>query len=345
MQFRNVRPIWHIIGAQTEQKGTIMLNKEQKQKRKGGLGASDIPSILGLGFRTAREVALEKRRPVSEDEDLDDNPAIERGNFLEAGVRAWTAKRIGCEIIDSPTVYVPDTVLFARPDGLAPGRGYYEGKCPGRWTAQDWRDPNEDPAGVPVYVSAQIQYQCGVAREDPSAPDLDRIYVGAFYSDENHVYEVPYNPEVYSEIKAAALAWWDRYGAHAKELPPIDYEHPRAIEAIRESYPAHVGDTLAQIMPEDPISQVVADFKRVSSELAASKKQQDAIKAEIMEYLGDLPGLEMPDGSRIWYKQTKPRSHFDKKELEKKYPEIYKELTKTKPGSRVFRPTWKTKGE
>ena len=172
--------------------------------RKGGLGASDAPVLMGVSPYTTREQLLAEKVTG---ERRETNFAMRRGNRLEPTARELY--RIVRQCDAAPQCVMHDSIdwLLASLDGLCHDHHGEE------WIAEIkcWRWQNHDlclGGVVPDEVYPQIQHQLlvtGLTRCDlVSYTEADR------FSEHQRlaIIEVAANPEYQAELLAACAEFW-----------------------------------------------------------------------------------------------------------------------------------------
>lgn len=125
------------------------------ESRKDWIGASEVPSILGVGFDSPYSLWLKKSGGAPPDEET---PEMRRGNFLESGVCDW----LECE--SETGNYDPHPLggmatwqrgpLQVTPDRITKEGWPVEVKTDGKWgSADEWRK------GIPLRHQIQAQAQ------------------------------------------------------------------------------------------------------------------------------------------------------------------------------------------
>ena len=162
----------------------MALSREQLEIRKQGVTGSEIAAVAGLSkWGSPIEIWQRKLGLIPE---IETTPAMDRGNFLEAGMREWLAKDTGLVIDESSTLVHRDhPLVIATPDGIAYDNGQavaaVELKSPGPRTCGDWEDPSERQDGIPTYYMPQVIWEMAVL-------GLDQCIVGALIWGELRIY-------------------------------------------------------------------------------------------------------------------------------------------------------------
>lgn len=189
------------------------LSEAQNADRRTYLGASDIPTLLGINpYQTPFELWLEKRGELDTREAANEQTrnAWERGHRLEDVALDWDAELRGLSIErvrrDIRHPRLPFVVVHpdARVKPWRSSRKLLEAKTSGR----RWDE-------VPQRVEAQVQMQIAAAGAD----SCDVVLLS--FDGPPVPYEVPRNDELIAVLEDVAAKWWDRHIVRG-ETPPID---------------------------------------------------------------------------------------------------------------------------
>lgn len=124
------------------------------QARAGRIGGSDLGAIIGHGYQTRDELLAEKiggslREP---------SPAMRRGHYAEAYLRAWLAGEKGIVLDDSRYgTYHGDDWAVINPDGISTDGVLVEFKC--HRNRDDFGRAGTDQ--IPAKHLAQVTWACG----------------------------------------------------------------------------------------------------------------------------------------------------------------------------------------
>lgn len=258
------------------------IREDQRLRRRGWLGSSDSPAILGLDLkRNAGDVYVEKTSEMIESPSTDPQ---EIGNDFELPLLSWAARELGVEIR-------PNVELVPRPDLPAPMGanldalviGKREGLEAKTGTGTDYGDPGTDQ--VPERVLIQCHHQMVVA-------ELDLVWVpvliARFDRLERVMYKVSRNEDLCKLVVERDASFW-----HDHVLPrrPPEALLP-SMDTLRRV--RRIPEVLASVDPE-----LVARWKLVRAERLALEKQEEAAKAALVAALGDAEGAEWGDPKKI----------------------------------------------
>jgi putative phage-type endonuclease len=175
-------------------------------------------------------------------------------------------------------------------------------------------------------VPAQYYCQC---QHYMMVKEYDRMYLCIMVL-QRGVYDftIERDDKFIAEMRQKEVDFW-RQHIETKQMPAPDGSES-SMETLRELYPH---DTQPQCsLPNADVQ--IERYRELGNVIKDMKTEQDKIKAELCSRLGEC-GVGMDEKySCSWKTQTK--TVVDSKLLKEKYPEIYKECSKTSE-SRVFR--------
>ncbi|RMD58527.1 hypothetical protein D6833_12830 [Candidatus Parcubacteria bacterium] len=299
--------------------------------RKKGVTGSEIAAVAGLNpWKSPVEVWEEK---VGLREPPEQNFHMERGTYLESGLIKWLEAREGYRVDPVPTLQSKQhELVIASPDGAAHEPegdvllAAVEVKCPS--TSRDWEDPEIKPDGIPIYYLPQTIWEMAVL-------EIDRCDVAALLKGDLKVYRISWNQQLFEALLRKAEEFW-KY-VEREEPPPLD--HTEASRRLLERFfPREKVEELKESPRE--LEPLVLEYRSVRQQLDELDKQRKLLENRIKQEIGEAAGLVGPWGKITW-KATKDRQTIDLKALRAEAPEVAERFTVTKPGSRVFRVTWR----
>lgn len=260
--------------------------------RRSGIGASEIPVILGMDpWTTERGLALEKRGLV---ERAKPTTAMGWGHRIEALGASLYSERTGRELVETGTLVDPARPhVYATPDRAVVGeRRLVELKWTNRWS--------EPPRRVVV----QAQAQMGVADADV----VDVVVMGPYGEPTFHEIE-----RVETDVVALldfAEEWYARF-VLGDELPDED-----GSEQSRR-YLATLGGT-GRMDATDEQTRLMAALRRARQDVAAAEAERDRLAGLLM---ASMAGMERVDGLgwHVTWKQAKGATRTDWKSVAAAY--------------------------
>jgi len=283
------------ILTQDELQGEVLTEEEWLAQRYQGIGASDVPAILGLvPNRSAYTIYHEKLGLVPRQ---DATLAMQGGHALEPVLADAYVKKTGRTIWDPGdfTIYRhPDYEwLFCTPDRFVQfedgARGPLELKCTGRAHAKAWSDG--DPP-----LSNQVQHQIQMAILGAECGALAGCPVEDWV-----LYEFDYerSDRLIAQTIPALKEFWDRL--LAKDPPPVDGSDSTA-KTIKALHPKDNGETVAFTPDTVEAAMEYEGWKEREKEAAAKK---DAYKNLVMAAIGDATFGELGPCKYSYKHQTR----------------------------------------
>lgn len=300
--------------------------------RNSGLGASEIPALLGIDpWITERGLALQKRGLIPSRQQTS---VMSWGHRVEGIAREIYTEKTG-RLLEPPQTYTNPRWphLFATPDGSVPAeRRLFEAK----WTTK-WDVP-------PRYVVTQNQAQMGIADADV----VDVIKMGPFGEPTFH--EVKRDEDDLVALLDWAEEWFDRF-VLGDELPPIDGSDETRRHLASLTAPGEMTATAEQAALVEQLH--LARLEKDAAELGEAK-----LRNLILASMAGHDVLE-GDGFRVSIVKVKARTSTDWKLVAKAYrdllgnnlprdiAEVMRDVeaieslyTVTGDPSTQFRPTW-----
>ncbi len=292
-----------------------MLTEEQIEKRKHGIGGSDVAAILGISkYATAVDIYLEKttdyKRPIDPD-----NPNIWWGNKLEDII-------IERFILDYPQKFTkPETIydkdypfLFANVDALLGDGSVLEAKNVGDTMKYKWGMPftNEVPR---EYLCQNLHYAAIL--------DAPHAYFAAYFGGSDHrVYEYPRNPAVEKMVRDELCSFWENNVLKRVVPEAKSYEDQRKIwtKSLEES----------RVKADESLEDKIRRYRDLKEQMKALENEEASLKMDICGFMKDNEILDSVEGQILatWKNQTTNRfdlSKFktDQSELHEQY--LYKQ--------------------
>lgn len=270
----------------------MSLSAEQLEKRRHGIGGSEISAILGLHpFMGALDVWLAKTEGFQK-EATDD---MRRGSFLEQGIANWYADReeaiieLGMTVVHATrprTMCTPD--FFAKKDGnerllsiKAPRRG-----------GDDWGETGGRV--VPEYAALQLQQEDAVCRSNGLV--LDPVsHLAALVDGDLRIYAVERDEELQGWLLDFAETWWKRH-VDGNEPPPLDGSDG-AKAWLRRRFPKNTQPARAATLEEEAL---VLALKAAETQRDVTLLRYTAARQEVEQAIGAAGGLNAACGRVTW---------------------------------------------
>jgi predicted phage-related endonuclease len=297
-----------------------MLSPEQKELRKGHIGASEVPALFGEHIKLTGTDLWLKHAFESEDVEIKSD-AIDIGDTFEAPLIAWAAKELGVEVSTNPkdlfSVCAEHPVLAATLDARILPKSKREAIEAKTTSVNDmefggkdneWGEKNTDQIPSRVILQCQSQMLCH---------DLERVHVVALLGRmgiRRELFKIERNDEIIAMIIERAESFWQNY-VIPKIQPPEDQFGLGGIDIIKRV--VRVPQTWATV-PDELINDW--DAKR-QARLEAEKEEKEAL-SRVLTPLGDAEGVQMGDGRVLEYYPT-ARKSLDQNRLKAEAPDVY----------------------
>lgn len=270
MQFLLPIIMYFAIIIASKSNGVVMLTREQLEKRKHGVGASDTPIIMGFSsYKTPYQLYLEKISPVTVTEE--ETELQHWGNLLEPVIRKEFVNK------NDLIVTIPDTLyhaekryMLANLDGYIPAvDAVLEIKTCNAFQGNEWGTEETDQ--IPMQYLIQVAHQCIVA-------DCKKAYIAVLIGGNDYrqyVYER--DAELEGLIQDAVDNFWLNHVVPRIEPASITIEDSRI--KYRNVIPASSRYVNSQI------NQQVNDLMDLRYKKKQLEKEEERAKMLIMEYM------------------------------------------------------------
>lgn len=304
-----------------------MLTQAQQDRRRQGIGASEVGAILGLNrYKTALDVYLDKLglTPPSEDSE-----AAEWGHRLEPVIaEKYAARHPEVSLQESDTVAHPEhSWALATPDRVVLGgkkRKLVEIKTREDRTAGEFGEPGTDQ--VPDEVLVQCQWQLFVTGAEEV--DVALLVNGRRFS----IYTIPADPELQQHTFDIVEGFWTRH-VLAQVPPDVTAQDNKSIALL---FPKDA----APMVEGTPEAFALAQAVQAAKDLVKAQEQCiDEAEAKLKLTIGANAGLSFPGGSKVTWRAAKDSEVVDWKAIVAALnvpPEVIAQHTTTRPGSRRF---------
>lgn len=301
---------------------------EWLEARRNGIGASDVPAILGVSdYGTPRSVYHDKRGEAVDDT----NEAAHWGTVLEEPVaREWARRNRSVVRRVGLVAHVDDPVMMCTLDRrvtecpLPDSRREQcalEVKCRSAFKANRWH------ATLPDDIAGQMLWQIAVTGYDHLHY---AILVGGNDYRQGVVRRADHEPTI-RHIVTACKRYWDEFVAPGV-LPAADPERgDRELEMYKRMHRNRAGVTQGDFATVT--EAVLAYVQRQVAESAAAREKKVA-QAELMRLLGDHDAV-LVDGHVAYEMRPVRRAYADLERLAERYPEAYRDCVADRPGRQL----------
>lgn len=293
--------------------------------RKGGIGASEVGTILGINpFSTPYQLW---RLKMGIDPPKEENFAMRAGHYLEDAVARFYADETGAHIIQASAedfMYVDKDKPFMR---VSPDRTYWE---PGMRKSEankrilecktTQRSVTED--SVPQHWFVQLQMNLGVSGKELGA--LAWLIQGREFGFKHYALD----REFFAFLEEQVERFWTDNIIGGKE--PLPYTG----DDVMLKYPRHIEGKCIQA--GEDILRNVERLKEVRDELKRFNDEKDSLEDSLKMSMLDAELLM--DGDRVvaTWKTAKDTQKFNAKRFTAENPELAKAYIETSAGSRRF---------
>jgi len=313
-----------------------MTTDERQQwlrERKGGLGGTDIASIVCASASSEMKngsfgkspFALWSNKMRLEIEEQSDNPVMKRGRIMEKYVsELYAESNPNVEVKECGLVWHPARPhIFGTPDRVVTdSRNQTWGlEIKTRRSSRGW---GEGGTGL---VPLDVEVQCRVYME---VSDLDRWDVAVLIGlDDYREYRIDRDKELGTQILDTALAWW---GKHVDgNVPPPPDGSDLAKAALALMHPRPKAESLRPATGNEiGMHERLLEVRRLHKELSSEKS---TIENRLRAAIGDGAGIE----KIATWKKNKDTQRFDHKKFQKDHPELYESYLSVRVGARVLR--------
>lgn len=286
------------------------MDREQfLERRKQGIGGSDIAAIIGLSpWSTPRDIYLDKKGLAEPEPETD---AMYWGTTLEDIVAREYSKRTGrkierCNVLFRHPEYPfllgnIDRAVYDEDSKRPVVNGEYrskrglECKTASQYAASDWGEAGTDQ--IPEYYKAQVQWYMGITGAD--VWDV-AVLIG---NRDFRIYTVNRDEAVISYLFGEGVGFWREY-IEKDIMPPA-----RTLEDIENVFS---GTPKARAFASMEITEKVERYKELDDQIKALKAEQEPLKVAICDHIGDAVELVAPDARKLAsWSAAKPTSKTD----------------------------------
>jgi putative phage-type endonuclease len=255
-----------------------MITKQQLDERKGYLGGSDMPIIMGLSkFMTPYQLYLQKLGLLEQSQE--ENEYQYWGNIMEPIIRSEFERRNSVSVYETCKTHVHPLFEFVQGhfDGeIDDYKSIFEAKTCSAFASQEWGE--EDTAQVPIQYIIQVATYCSI-KNWPSA-HIAVLIGGNTYKQ----YKYTRDLDLESRILDSACSFWD--AVESKESDNIKLIN---IDDLKLRYTKHIQGKSAQV--NEIILEKLSKMNDVKSKLKELKEIEEQSKFEIMEYMKDCESI------------------------------------------------------
>jgi predicted phage-related endonuclease len=271
----------------------MTLSAEDHAARRKFVGASEVPTILGLSYytRSTLEVWRAKCDPTWEPSEQTEAQAL--GHEFEAVLLRVAARRAGGELISERQVpirharYDVGATLDARMT-VAGEWEPVEAKLVGPHLWDRWGEEGDGADGVPEGILVQVQAQLSVVQRP-------RARVVAACGTDVRTYVVPYHEALAEGACRGAQSWWDSYVV-PRTPPPTDGSESCG-QAVRAMFPR---SREAALVANDEDEILAAFFLDAQEREKAAKLAKEQAAQKLQMRIGEAALLKGTGWAATW---------------------------------------------
>jgi putative phage-type endonuclease len=314
----------------------VTLTTDQLTRRRQGIGASDVPAIVGLdSYRSPFDVWYAKTQVVPTGQLPESGPS-RWGHLLEPVIAGEYARALDADVLleESGTLEGAEPWILATPDRIVRRVGYdvrwlLEIKSRSTRTLRDWGESGTDH--VPASVLCQVQWQMLVTGDE-------RADVALFITDERQMrtYTVRRDQETIDMLAEECRLFWEGH-VLANVAPEMVGQH--VTDYVRDRFKV-AGEGVRVASPDE--TSWIAELARLKAEAKANEEAQKPIITALQLAIGRDKGLRAENGDRATWSNVKGSAETNWQavaEALKAPAALIQQHTTIKPGHRQLRVT------
>lgn len=308
---------------------TIIIRPKNREEwlehRKGGIGSSEVSSILGINpYQTPYQLW---RRKKEMDPEVEQNMPMRLGHLLEDAVSTLWSEETNREVIQASSI---DWIAVDRV------RPYFRAS-PDRtfWLPNMKRNHKNkgileckttqmtvDEEDLPKTWFCQLQWLLGVSRTEQGS--LAWLSAGRSFGYK----DIQLVPDFFAWMQEEVERFWIDNIVGNIEPPAINADD------ILVKYNHHTDGKLVEVGPE--IAEAYTELKTVKEELKRIEDHKDELENRIKMTFEDAEMITYAGSTLATWKTAKESNRLDAKALAQAHPSIAAQFTRPVPGSRRF---------
>lgn len=284
---------------------TLVLTKEQLDRRRSGVGASEVAAVLGMTPRRTPLMVYETKQPGAKE--WEGNEATQWGNTLEPvvaelyGTRLAEREEARVDLFEVGTIEgtkpheiaTPDRIVRVTQSGGAVNEHGLEVKVRSFRTS-DWGEDGSDQVPVDVY------YQClwGMIVTGHRRWDVAALFSGT----EMRIYHLDYNEALATEARADVAKFWTDHVLPGVPPAPMGGDNAKLAGSIKQLHAASVklDDLPLPKFERDAIHESAVYLAAIKAQAKALEEQQDQMEVQLKAAIGPHAGIVGPDFEVKW---------------------------------------------
>lgn len=296
-----------------------MLTDEQLRNRSRGIGGSDAAACVGESkWSTSRQLWHKKRNHTMAREM---NEPMRWGHLIESVILDEYERRTGFPLTrDVNTLRHPEHEwMLANIDAWAAEQSIVVDAKNCR-SSDGWGRPGTDE--VPPDYWWQAQHYMAVIGCDQA--DIVVLFAGQDFQ----IYTVWADQESQDNLIELERRLWQHV---------LDGTMPDAVDAddVLLIHPESTG-TWVDVDADDEIAELIAELRDARKRAKSAEISLEYAELRVKEAIGSADGLRINGKVAATWKSAKPSEKFDAGRLMYEQPDLYKQYTRTVPGSRRF---------
>lgn len=268
--------------------------------RETGIGGSDAPGIIGVGYSTPMQVYLRKVMPECLPQPAPaERERMECGQLYEEPLAKWYARKQGWDITKTPTLRSSSVPwLMASPDYLVDGHKILlEIKHVSSWLAREWGPEGTDL--IPLSVIIQAQHYLDFLK-------YDRCDVVAnIGGNKRKYYTLHADKKLQTMIFSAEEAFWINHVV--PKVPPKLTAADDITEYLKAKYPKNA-NTAISLTSYDKEAKLIKNYVHLRNEKKTAVEQEKHVANLIRALMGEAGEITIDDEPAVRWKKCADRS-------------------------------------
>lgn len=305
--------------------------EEWLKVRAGGIGSSDIATLLGLNPYDSPFMLY--KRKLGLEPPKEENNLMKLGHSLEWAIAAHFETETGRGIIGSSAgdwmyqheekpylMASPDRLYWIDQDGKKSGKNADENKAILECKSTQ---KSIDPENIPPYWFCQLQWQMGISGLKQGS--IAWLTQGRDFG----FVDVAFNADFFAYMMCEAERFWTE-----NVLAEVEPELTTNMDVINKFFASVDGKTAkADEETEDKLRELIS----VKGKIKELEGKQEELELAIKAQMADAESLIGLDGSTLaTWRTTKGSSRLDTKAIQIAHPEICAQFMKHSEGTRRF---------
>lgn len=287
--------------------------------RDGGIGSSEVPTLLGLNpFETPYALWRRKR---GLDGPQEESEAMLMGHLLEDAVAKRWERETGFKVIpgtEADFLFIDPERPFMR---VSPDRLYKEGEAM-RILECKTTGRAVEPDDIPLHWFVQVQYQMGVAGIEKAS--IAWLVNGRKFGS----LDMDLVPDYFATLSQTVARFWEENVVGGKEPEPMD------VQDVQAKFAQSCKDKIVEATPD--ILEAYTRLKDINGKIAGLEAEAKAESDKLKMFMLDAEIIEYEGQKLCTWKSAKDTASFDAKRFCKEHPDMAKEYMVAKAGTRRF---------